>query len=110
MIAWLWLAGAIVFEIAGTLSLRMASIGSPRAGRRWYPAVVLGYLVSYCLLALALGAGMPLGVAYGIWSAVGVAAMAVLSRLLFKEPLSWIMSLGIVFIVGGVLLIETGAH
>ncbi|CAG7844911.1 Spermidine export protein MdtJ [Pseudoclavibacter triregionum] len=105
--AWLWLALAISFEILGTLSLKRASErGAPRA---WYAAVVTGYGISYAFLALAL-ADIPLGVAYGIWSGVGVVAMAILGRILFREPLTWVMSLGIVLIVGGVLLIETGAH
>jgi small multidrug resistance pump len=52
---------------------------------------------------------MPLGVAYGIWAAAGVALTAVIGRLLFKEPFTWLMGLGILLIVGGVLCIELGA-
>lgn len=55
-----------------------------------------------------LAEGVPLGVAYGIWAAAGVAIMAVLSKILFKEPLNWLMGLGIL-IVGGVLHFELGA-
>ncbi len=104
MIAWLALTGAIAFEVFGTVSLRLAV-----DKKRWYAAVVVGYAVAFTLLGVTLANGMPLGVAYGIWSAVGVAVTAVLSRILFKEPLTWLMGLGIVLIVGGVLLIETGA-
>ena len=39
----------------------------------------------------------------------GVALTAVLSKFLFKEPLTLIMGAGIALIVGGVLLIEIGA-
>lgn len=39
----------------------------------------------------------------------GVALTAVLSKFLFKDPLTWLMSLGIILIIGGVLLIELGA-
>ena len=52
---------------------------------------------------------MSLGVAYGIWSAAGVALTAVASRVLFKEPLTLVMILGLGLIMGGVLLIELGA-
>ncbi|GAA0197517.1 EamA family transporter [Glutamicibacter creatinolyticus] len=38
-----------------------------------------------------------------------MALTALLSWLLFKEPMSWVMSLGIVLIAGGVVLINTGA-
>ena len=61
------------------------------------------------MLVVVLGQGVALGVAYGIWAAAGVAITAIISRLFFKEPLTWIMGLGIALIVGGVLLIEIGA-
>ncbi|SLM94580.1 DMT family transporter [Brevibacterium yomogidense] len=105
MTAWLLLAGAIVLEVLGTLALRMGSHDS----RLWYIAVGVFYTGAFSLLALVLAQGMPLGVAYGIWSAVGVSVTAVLGRVLFKEPFTWLSGLGIVLIVGGVLLVETGA-
>jgi small multidrug resistance pump len=60
-------------------------------------------------LALANGLALALGVAYGIWEASGVALNAIISKFLLKEPFTWLMGLGIVFIMGGVLLIELGA-
>jgi small multidrug resistance pump len=102
---WLYLAGAILTEVASTLALRVAAGGR----RRWYAVVVTGYVISFALLAAALDAGMGIGVAYGIWTAVGVALTAVLSRLLFDEPLTRTMSLGILLIAAGVLLLEAGA-
>ena len=71
--------------------------------------MVVGYVTAFTLLSLTLAQGVPLGVAYGIWAASGVALTAILSKFLFKEPFTWLMGLGIVFIVGGVLLIELGA-
>lgn len=103
---WLLLAGAIVFEIGGTLALRMASDGP----RGWFAAVALGYATSFTLLSFSLSAGIPLGVAYGIWTAVGVAIIAVLGRVLFDEPLNAVMGVGILLIAGGVLLLEIGSH
>jgi small multidrug resistance pump len=102
---WTYLAGAILVEVVSTLALRVAAAGR----RRWYAVVVLGYAVSFGLLALALDAGMGIGVAYGVWTAVGVALTAVLSRLLWDEPLTVVMGVGIVLIAGGVLLLELGA-
>lgn len=52
---------------------------------------------------------MALGAAYGIWAAAGVALTAILSKILFDEPCTACMRLGIVLIVCGVLLIELGA-
>ncbi|MDN3226027.1 SMR family transporter [Kocuria rhizophila] len=101
----LLLALSILSEVTATVCLRMASAG----GGKWWAGVVAGYLTAFTLLAAVLAQGMALGVAYGIWAAAGVALTAVISRIFFKEPLTWVMSLGLVLIVGGVLLIETGA-
>ncbi|MDX2375584.1 multidrug efflux SMR transporter [Microbacterium sp. LRZ72] len=103
---WVFLAGAIVFEVTGTLSLR-ASEGFRK--RVWIAPVAVSYVVAFVMLFQCLNGGMPVGIAYGIWAACGVALTAVLAHLLFKEPLTWVMGLGIVAIVGGVLLIELGA-
>ena len=103
--AWAYLSAAILSEVAATLSLRVA------ATRRkpWYIVVTVGYLAAFTFLSFGLKEGLPLGVAYGIWSAAGVALTAVASRFLFKEPLTLVMGAGIALIIGGVLLIEIGA-
>ena len=100
---WWTLAGAIVIEVFATLSLR-ASDGFRK--KVWIAPVVVGYLASFYLLWLTLGLGMPVGIAYGVWTACGVALVAVIARFLFSEPLTWLMLLGIGLIVGGVLTIE----
>jgi small multidrug resistance pump len=102
---WWLLAGAIVTEVTGTLALAGA------ADRAWLYAVTLvGEVASFYLLIKVLQAGMPLGVAYGVWSALGVAATAVLSSFLFDEVFTSPMVLGIALIIGGVVLIEVGSH
>jgi small multidrug resistance pump len=100
---WWALAGAILIEVVATLSLR-ASDGFRR--KAWIAPVVAGYLTSFYLLWLSLSLGMPVGIAYGIWTACGVAMVAVVARFLFHEPLTWVMALGIALIVAGVLTIE----
>ena len=100
---WWVLGGAILAEVFGTLSLR-ASEGFRR--KTWIGPVVVGYLVSFYLLWLTLSMGMPVGIAYGVWTACGVALVAVIARALFAEPLTWVMMLGIALIAGGVLTIE----
>lgn len=105
---WLFLAGAIATEVAATLSLRVAST-TKKSPVLWYAIVGIGYVAAFTFLSLALQAGMPLGVAYGIWSAVGVALTAIFSRVFFKESLTGLMIVGIILIIGGVLLIELGS-
>jgi small multidrug resistance pump len=100
---WLTLAGAIVFELCGTLALR-ASDGFRK--KIWIVPMVMGYLVSFTMLSITLSLGMPVGVAYGVWSAAGVALIAVIARALFKEPLTLLMAAGIGLIIAGVLTIE----
>lgn|SRR5687768_11570057 len=102
--SYLLLVGAILFEVSGTISLRLAI-----DNKRWYAAVAVGYVISFSMLGFALAHGMPIGIAYGIWAAAGVALTAVLSKFLFNDPLTWLMSVGIILIMGGVLLIELGA-
>ena len=103
--AWPALGGAIISEVSATLALRQA-LNQPG----FYVMVGIGYALAFILLSLTLKAGMPLGVAYGIWSAGGVAVTAIASRLLFSEPLTRTMVAGIAFIMAGVLLVEVGAQ
>lgn len=107
--AYLYLIIAIVFEVAGTLSLRMATSKPKKEGRVWILAVIGGYGVAFAALTMTLAEGLALGVAYGIWAATGVALTAILSRILFKEPLTKVMAAGIGLIIIGVLMIELGA-
>lgn len=102
--AWLILAVAILFGVSGTISLKLASLGK----KRWYVAVVVGYTTALTLLSVTLRMGLPLNIVYGIWTATGVALTATLSRLIFKEPLSRTMLIGIVLIIAGVLVLELG--
>ena len=103
---WFLLFLATAIEVSGTLCLRMSAV----TGRRsWVVLVALCYVSAYGFLALVLKAGMDLGVAYGSGAATGVALTARASYLLFKEPFTWLKSLGVVLIVGGVLLVEAGA-
>ena len=100
----LLLAAAILFEVTGTVALRLAI----DSHRRWYAVVVSGYLLSFLCLSAALSRGMGLGFAYGVWTAVGIALTAVASKILFDEPLTPVMAGGLTLIACGVLLLELG--
>jgi len=100
---WWALAGAILIEVIATLSLR-ASDGFRK--KAWIVPVIAGYLASFYLLWVSLSLGMPVGIAYGVWTACGVALVAIIARVLFSDPLTWVMALGIALIVAGVLTIE----
>jgi small multidrug resistance pump len=103
---WLALTGAILIEVVATLALR-ASDGFRK--KAWLLPVIAGYAASFYLLWLSLSLGMPVGIAYGVWTACGVALVAVLARFLFSDPLTPMMAAGIALIVAGVLTIEMAA-
>ncbi|MDO4655766.1 multidrug efflux SMR transporter [Actinomyces sp.] len=105
MCAWPALGGAIISEVSATLALRQA-LNQPG----FYVMVGIGYALAFILLSLTLKAGMPLGVAYGLWGALGVVLTAVLSMLVFGEPITVLVALGIALIMVGVLLVELGAQ
>ena len=102
---WALLALAIVTEVTGTLALRGA-VDQPW----WYVLTAVGYAVSFWALVKLLQAGSALGVVYGIWSALGVAATAAISSVIFDEHFTHLMVGGLVLIVGGVVLVEAGSH
>ena len=106
ILGWALLIGAILLEVAATISVRVASVGG---SKWWYAGVAGGYIVSFSLLSLTLRTGFPLGVAYGIWAATGVALTAIAGRVLFQERLTRLMVAGIGLIIVGVLLIEVGS-
>lgn len=102
---WLFLGAAIASEVTGSLSLK-AALENPG----WYALVAVGYGASFVFLSLVLRTGLALGVAYGIWGALGVAATAILAAVIFGEPLTSVMLLGMVMIVCGVLTVEVGSR
>lgn len=101
--AWPYLVGAILTEVTATLALR-ASENFSRPG--YVVVLVLGYAAAFAFLGQALERGMSIGVAYGIWSAVGVAIVAVMGKVLFDDGLSALTGVGIAIIIAGVLVVE----
>jgi small multidrug resistance pump len=102
---WALLISAIAIEVAATLSLRASQDHSA-----WLLLVVAGYVGAFVLLTMVLRAGMPVGVAYGIWGAMGTAGTAVLAAVIFGDPFTWPIVGGIALIIAGVLLIEFGSQ
>ena len=105
--AWPPLLLAIGLEVMATLSLRAAEGFTHPL---WLIPVVIGYTASLWLLSVVLDRGMPVGVAYGIWSAIGVVLTAVLGTVLFGELLGPVQIVGVGVIVVGVMLVELGSH
>lgn len=96
------LAAAILAEVAATSALT-ASAGFtrplPSAG------AVIGYAIAFWCLSLSLKS-IPVGVAYAIWSGVGIVLLSLIGWVAFKQQLDPPALLGMALIVAGVLVIN----
>ena len=95
--AWLIMAVAILLEVCGTTSMKMA--GKAAA---WYVATYTSYAASLALFPFALKR-IPLSIAYAVWSGSGTALTVVAGTVLFKERLTLPMVVSIVVIIAGVV-------
>jgi small multidrug resistance pump len=98
---WVLLVAAIATEVAGTLALRGSNGFTVLVPSL---VTVVGYIASFVLLAMVLKT-LPVGIVYAIWSAVGVALVAVFGKLIFNDPVPPLAIFGMVLIVGGVALV-----
>jgi small multidrug resistance pump len=99
---YLYLAIAIVAEVIGTSALK-ATEGFTRP----LPSlvVIVGYGAAFYFLSLALKV-IPVGIAYAIWSGVGVALITLIGWVLFKQRLDAPALTGLALIVAGVVVIQ----
>ncbi|QNL51014.1 multidrug efflux SMR transporter [Olivibacter sp. SDN3] len=102
---YIFLLGAILAEVVGAIATRQSS-----GFTKVLPSIVavLGVVGAYYLLSLSLKQGMLIGVAYGIWAALGITLLAGIGVFFFKETISPVQIIGIGLIVAGVLALELG--
>lgn len=102
--AWLYLAVAILFEVAGTTAMKMSE-----GFTRLTPSILLFVLYGLAFTALTLALRtINLGVAYAIWAGVGTALIAVIAVLVFSESLSIVQIVSLGLIVAGVIGLHLG--
>ncbi len=82
--AWVLLLGAIALEVVST-SLLNASQGMTRWG--YGVAAMVGYGLCFWLLAFAM-TRIPMGVAYAVWSGLGIVAIAAIGWIVFRQNLN----------------------
>ena len=99
---WICLAIAILSETVATTAMK-ASAGFTRP----LPALVVmaGYGVAFYFLSLTLRT-IPLGVAYAVWSGVGIVLIAAAGWLLYGQKLDAPALAGIGLILAGVLVMN----
>jgi len=103
---YIFLSIAIIGEVIATSFLKLTS--GDKSVWWAYPIVGVGYVLAFTMLSLSLGKGIPLGIAYAIWAGVGVVLVAIISWLVFHEPLTLVQVLGMALIVAGVTMLELG--
>lgn len=93
---------AILSEVIATSSLKFSE-----GFTKPIPSVIvaIGYGLSFYLLSIALKS-MPIGVAYAIWSGIGLILTVIAGIIFWKETLDWARVLGIILILAGIVLIN----
>jgi small multidrug resistance pump len=66
--------------------------------------VVIGYASSFYFLSITLRT-LPLGVAYAIWSGVGIALLALIGWIIYHQALNMMAIIGISLIIAGVIVL-----
>lgn len=100
--SYVYLIAAILAETIGTTALQAS-----QQFTRLAPSlvVVVGYGISFYLLAMALR-DIPVGIAYAIWSGLGIVCIAAIGYLIFGQRLDLPAVIGMVMILGGILIIH----
>ena len=96
---WLLLSGAIAFEVAGTISLKLSN-GFTKP--LFIAATVIGYAVSFSFLGFALK-GLPVSTVYAIWAGVGTALVAIVGIFGMGENVNTLKVVSIALVVIGVV-------
>ena len=99
---WIFLLGAVACETLGTSMLKL----SEQFTRLWPSVIcVVGYLLSFYLLSHALRT-LPVGIAYGIWGAVGIVFITLIGVFAFHQKPDLPAIIGLALIIAGVLVIN----
>ena len=102
VVPYLYLAVAIVSEVIATSALKQTE-GFTRA----WPTVItlVGYLIAFFCLSMTLKS-VPTGVAYAIWSGVGIVLVSLVAWLLNNQKLDLPAVLGMALIIAGVIVMQ----
>ncbi|WP_110019581.1 SMR family transporter [Plasticicumulans acidivorans] len=102
MMGYLYLTIAIVAEVIATSALK----ASDEFSRLWPSVlVVIGYGIAFYFLTLTLRT-LPVGIAYAIWSGLGIVLVSTIGWLLFGQRLDLPAILGMGLIIAGVAVIN----
>ena len=103
---YLILALAVLAETVGTSALQAS-----QQFTKLVPSVVvvIAYGLAFYLLGIALKF-FPVGIAYAIWSGLGICFIAIIGWVVFGQKLDLAAILGIGMILAGILVINLFSH
>ena len=99
---YIYLTIAIIAEVVATSALK-ASAEFTKLGPSLI--VALGYSVAFYMLSLCLK-DIPVGIAYAIWSGLGIVLITLIAWLLYGQKLDAPALLGLGLIIAGVATIQ----
>jgi small multidrug resistance pump len=99
---WVFLSIAILSEVVATSALK-----SSNGFTQLWPSVIVvaGYAAAFFFLSLSLRT-IPVGVAYAIWSGVGIVLIAVIGWLFLGQKLDMPALIGMALIISGVVVLN----
>lgn len=102
MKSYLFLILAIAFEIVGTTFLKKSEQFT-----LWKPTLVMAvsYIIAFYFLSITLKS-MPVGIAYALWSGIGIVCITFMGVFLFKQSLDLGAIIGLILITLGVIVIH----
>lgn len=103
---WLLLLVAIASEIVATSALK-----ETQGFTRLLPSVVCicGYALAFYLLSVVVKS-VPVGVAYALWSGVGVVVVSLVGWFFFHQKLDLPAIIGLALIISGVGVMHLFSH
>jgi len=100
--AWFFLAIGIIFEVLGTICMKLADGFSKLTPSIF---VFVFYGLSPVSLVFVLKK-MDVSIAYAIWASLGTALICVIGIIWFKEPISIVKIVSILLIILGIFGLE----
>lgn len=100
---WLYLALGIVFEVLGTICMKLADGFS-----KLVPSILvfIFYGLALASLVMVLKKTGEISVVYAVWASAGTALIAIIGLIWFKEPISVVKLVSLLLIVLGILGLE----
>ena len=105
MHTWLLLFVAIAAELFGTMSLKLSE-GFTKIW--WTIGMTAGYVLAFVLLGIVVKE-MPVGLAYAVWAGLGTLGAVIVSIVFFKSESNYLVWIGALMIIGGVVLLNLGS-